>query len=128
MSNTLDEELIELASEINMLRQANQKRFPKAVWQKAVSIAEKLPLAHVCCAIQVAPAYLRKKIALFSPIASEGHMPFVELLPPKHEPLNPVTISIEIPCGNKLTIEGVASACLVPLVSEFLKGGSLCSK
>lgn len=123
MSHTLDEELIDLASEITMLRRTKQKRFPKAFWQKAVSIAEKFPLAHVCRAIQVAPAYFRKKIALFSPIASEGHMTFVELLPPKHEPLNAVTINIEIPCGNKLTIEGAASSCLVPLVSEFLKGG-----
>jgi len=82
MSLTLDEELIKLASEITMLRQTNQKRFPKLVWQKAASIAEKLPLAHVCRVIQVAPAYLRKKIALLSATSSEGHVTFVELLLP----------------------------------------------
>ena len=129
MSHNAHEELAALASEFSNLRQSAKKQwFSDTVWQKAVTITQKLPFAEVCKAIKVSPAYLRKKAALYLPINQEQPITFVELIQPKQEFLGAIKLNIETSCGHKLTVEGATVSCLIPLISEFLKGGSSCSK
>lgn len=129
MSYNAREELAALASEFFNLRQSAKKQwFSDTVWQKAVAITQKLPFAEVCKAIKVAPAYLRKKAALYLSVNQEQPITFVELIQPKQEFLSAIKFNIETSCGHKLTVEGATVSCLIPLISEFLKGGSSCSK
>lgn len=63
MSKTIHNQLIELTSEFATLRQSGKRNwFPKAVWQKAVSIAEQFSIAKVCKAIKVHPAYMNTQL------------------------------------------------------------------
>jgi hypothetical protein len=128
MSYTVHEELAALASEFSNLRQSKKKWFSETIWQKAVAITQKLPFAEVCKTIKVAPTYLRKKAALYSSINQEQPITFIELIQPKQEFLGAIKLNIETSCGHKLTVEGATVSCLIPLISEFLKGGSSCSK
>jgi hypothetical protein len=126
MSKTINEQLIELASEFATLRQSGKKNWlPDAVWQKAVLIAQQLSIADVCRAIKVHPAYFRKKMALFSPQNEDQSITFVELIPPKP---NIITIHVESSHGHRLSVEGMAISDLTTVLSAFLKGGAPCCK
>ena len=126
MSKTLHDQLIELASEFATLRQSGKRNwFPDAVWKKAVSIAKQLPVMEVCKAIDVHPAYFRKKMALFSSLSQEPPITFLELIPTKP---NSITMHIESSQGHKLSVDGIAISDFTSVLSAFLKGGSPCCK
>lgn len=128
MSHTINEELANLASEFAALRQVKKNKFPKAAWQKAISIAQRLPLIDVCQAINITPAYLRAKIKNLNSLDSGTPIKFVEVSHPKYEPLSPLTINIETSFGYKLTVQGATTSCLVILLNEFFKESSACCK
>jgi hypothetical protein len=126
MSKTLHDQLIELALEFAAIRQSGKKNwFPDAVWQKAVSIAQQLPITDVCNAIQVHPAYFKKKMAHFAPLNQEPPITFMELIPPKS---NIITVHIESSHGHRLSVEGMAISDFASVLSEFLTGGAPCCK
>jgi hypothetical protein len=122
-------ELAALALEFAALRQSSKKRwFPPVLWQRAFSMAQRLPAAEICRAIKVHPAYFQKKMILFTSDASDACEPptFVEVFP--GESFSRLTIRVENQWGHKLSIEGASLSSLVPLLAEFLKGGMPCSK
>jgi hypothetical protein len=126
MSKSINEELIELASEFATLRQAGKRSwFPDAIWQKAILLAQQLPIPEICRAIKVHPAYFRKKQALLAPKNSDQSLTFLELTPVK-----PRTIAVHVvsSCGHKLSVDGLVMSDLTSILSEFLKGGTPCCK
>jgi hypothetical protein len=126
MSTIIHDQLIELASEFATLRQSGKKnRFPNAVWQKAVFVAQQFSVLEVCRAIKVNPVYFRKKMALFAPQSVEQPITFLELIPPKP---NIITIHVESSYGHRLSVEGMAISDFASVLSEFLKGGAPCCK
>lgn len=126
MSTIIHDQLIELASEFATLRQSGKKnRFPNAVWQKAVFIAQQFSIPEVCSAIKVHPAYVRKKMAFFAPQSEEQPITFLELIPPKP---NINTIHVESSHGHRLSVEGMVISDFTSILSEFLKGGAPCCK
>lgn len=126
MSRIINNQLIELASEFATIRQSGKKNyFPDAIWQKAFSIAQRLSIKEVCRVIKVHPAYFRKKMGFFKSQIEEQSITFLELI--AHKP-NTITIRIESSHGHKLSVESMAISDLVPVLSEFLKGGASCCK
>lgn len=129
MSNIINEELIELASEFAAVRQGSKKNwFPKELWLKAVAIAQKNSLPDVCRAIKVHPAYFRKKMLLLAPLNSDESMTFVEIASPTQKIPGIITINIETFDGYKLMINDMPTSCLTTILSEFLKERSSCCK
>lgn len=129
MSDIINEELTQLASEFIACRQSSKKNwFPDEIWKKAIIVSKKLPIKVVCRAIKVSPCYFRKKKSDFASLESENSMTFLEI--PQSQSISPnfITISIETPYGHKLKIDGATTSCLIPILSEFLKGGSQCCK
>jgi hypothetical protein len=129
MSNTIKEELADLASEIDALRLAGRKNwFPKAIWEKAAYLSQKIPDREVCEALGVKLTYFRKKISSFNSIESEKLTTFVEVPTIKYGSPSFMTVNIQTPAGYKLTIGDVTPSCLTPILEEFLKGGLSCCK
>lgn len=125
MSNTINDQLIELTSEFATLRKFGKKNyFSDNLWKKAVSIAQQLSIAEVCRAIKVHPAYFRKKMALFRSQSEEQPITFLELIPTK----STITIHVASSHGHRLSVEGMAISDLPSVLSEFLKGGAPCCK
>lgn len=129
MSNTVHEELAQLASKLTTIRQSGKKNwFPEEIWESAAIITNKLPISVVCKVLNVHPAYLRKKIADITTAHTQEPLTFLEIPQRAREVINAITINIENSHGHKLTIDGATTSSLIPLVNEFLKGGTSCSK
>lgn len=129
MSSTVHDELFQLVSKFTAIRQSGKKNwFPDDIWKAAATITNKLSISVVCKAINVHPTYLRKKIADFSTTETQEPLTFLEIPQRASEVINAITINIENSNGHKLTIDGATTSFLIPLINEFLKGGSSCSK
>ena len=125
MKSNPQQALNELASEFATARQSNKRKwFPEALWRKAILIAQQFSIAEVCLAIKVHPSYFQKKIALLNP---PKHPP-VSFLELPSSMLNTIVVHVESSHGHKLSIQGVMGSNLPSILSEFLKGGSSCSK
>lgn len=129
MSNAIHEELSQLASKFTENRLLGKKHsFPDELWKAAIAITDKLPIAMVCQAIKITPAYLRKKMSDLASINTKEPLTFLEITQRASTPLNTITINVESSCGHRLKIDGASTSCLIPLISQFLKEGTSCCK
>jgi len=129
MSDKINEELLQLASEFTAARESkNKNRYPAVIWEKAIKIANKFTIPIVCEAINVNPIYFRKKVSDLNLKNSDDSLDFFEIQQNKCKSISELTIKIETSCGNLLRIEGASPSSLIPIINEFLHGGKPCFK
>jgi hypothetical protein len=124
MSNTIHNELMALAAEVAAHRQSiNKRQLPKAIWKRAIDLAQQSSVNEVCQATKISPTYLKRKMSTLA--LADAKMTFVELIAPKHDPSHIVRINFESSSGHKMMIIGIDSTAIVPLLAEFLREGGL---
>lgn len=109
-TNSKTKNLIELKIEFTAQRTAGIRRFPKALWQKAISFAKIYSIAEVCSAIKTPEGYLRRKMQ----IKPSQSLHFIQTSVKELPSYNQMTLSIETSRGHKLKIEGLTNTGLAP--------------
>jgi hypothetical protein len=125
MQNIHIQELNKLASEFKSMREAGVRRFPEETWLKAVSMTKEIPIADVSRAINTPIPYLRKKMTGLTHTVKSLQFIEATVQPPMS---GDISISIDMPGGQRMKIEGIPSSCLPSLISDFFRGGLSCSK
>lgn len=125
MQQQIYAELNQLILEFQTARKSCSNKFPQSIWKKAISLTKKLSVDEVSEALHVTSVYLHKKIKDLSPDIKP--IRFVEAVSHSPTATSGIVINIETLAGQ-IKIEGVTDDSLRVLMSEFFKGGTLCSK
>lgn len=109
MSMTPQEQLKILAEQFSQSRASQCKKFPKKIWESAITLTKTISFKEVCAAISVQPAHLRKKMQ--GAVSSKKEINFVEVETGNTFALGDIVIDLETPSGFKAKIQG--SSCFL---------------
>ena len=118
-------ELNELVLEFRSVRESGIRRFPEAIWKKAISLTKKIPIEEISSAINVSVSYLQRKSKDLA--VNLQPVRFVEAVP-QFLSSSDIVVIVQTSKGHSMKIEGINSSSLIDLMSGFFKGDSTCSK